>query len=124
MKSMIYTERDLKSGKEYKNDLRTLKTISLPKDTLILACELLTPDQLGRVMMDVVNDLFGNEDCPIRDKTNNAENVVYERFVENIGRLSASYFKKIKNLNNSQAKKEKESVEPDTENNNYYETPF
>jgi hypothetical protein len=106
---MKYLEKDPVSGKEYENDLTTLPYVSIPKDTLIMASELLTPEQFGNVMYDLVNEMFCNcEYETARNKTNRTENVIFDRMVDNIGRLSSGYFKKCRNLKNNNQKKDKE----------------
>lgn len=96
---MIYVEKDPKTGDEFENDLSVLPYVSIPKDTLILASQLLTATEFGNVMMDLVNELYCN--CQYKDKTDgHTEKVVLGMMRENIGRLSKGYFKKLKNLNN------------------------
>lgn len=106
---MNYVVKDPVTGKEVKNDLTTLPYVSIPKDTLIMANELLTPEQFGNVMYDLVNELFC--DCQYaqaRNSKNKVEDVIFERLIDNIGRLSTGYFKKCRNLKNNKQNKEEE----------------
>lgn len=97
---MTYVEKDPATGREYHNDLTALPYVSIPKDTLVLASEILTPEQYGNVMLDLANELFCNCKCEKR-RTTPYENAVYDRMIDNIGRLSSGYFKKCRNLKNN-----------------------
>lgn len=96
---MIYEEKDPRTGDVSKNDLSILPYISIPKDTLIMASELLRPEEFGNVMYDVVNEIFCNCEYE-KARKSRTEEVIFERMVDNIGRLSKGYFKKVKNLKN------------------------
>ena len=104
---MIYTEKDPETGNEFQNDLSMLPYISIPKDTLLLASQLLTAEQFGNVMFDLIDGLYCN--CQSPEKTNtHTEKVLLGMFRENIGRLSVPYFKKLRNLKNNKQNKNKE----------------
>ena len=104
---MKYLDRDPVTGKEFQNDLTALPYVSIPKDTLMLASELLTPEEFGNVMMDIVNELYCN--CAYEKARNkHTENAIFDRIIDNIGRLSSGYFKKCRNLRNNKQKKEEE----------------
>lgn len=104
---MIYLEKDPATGREYQNDLTTLPYVSIPKDTLVLASELLSAEQFGNVMMDLVNELFCN--CQYEQSAkSHTERVIYDRMIDNIGRLSSGYFKKCRNLKNNKQNSDKE----------------
>lgn len=106
---MKYKEKDPITGVELENDLTALPYVSIPKDTLVLANELLTPEQFGNVMYDLVNELFCN--CQYekaRNPKNRVEDVIFDRMIDNIGRLSKGYFKKCRNLKNNDKNKDKE----------------
>ena len=101
---MIYVEKDPTTGVVEENDLSVLPYVSIPKDTLTLASQLLSVTEFGNVMMDLVNELYLN--CQYKPKTEgHTEKVVLGMMKENIGRLSKKYFKKIKNLKNQDKEK-------------------
>lgn len=104
---MKYYVKDPVTGQEVENDLTVLPYVSIPKDTLMMANELLTPEQFGNVMYDLVNELFCN--CQYSKARNTrAEEVFFNQMIDNIGRLSQGYFKKCRNLKNNKKKKEGE----------------
>ena len=96
---MIYKEKDPKTGNEFENDLSVLPYVSIPKDTLIMASELLHPEEFGNVMYDIVNEIFCNCEYE-KARKSHTEDVIFDRMIDNIGRLSSGYFKKVKNLKN------------------------
>lgn len=107
VEKMKYSEKDPITGKVQENDLTALPYVSIPKDTLVLASELLTPEQFGNVMYDLVNEIYCN--CQYQSaRTTHVENVVFDRMIDNIGRLSSGYFKKCRNLKNNKQNKDKE----------------
>lgn len=101
---MNYLEKDPVTGEVHQNDLTALPYVSIPKDTLIMASELLQPEQFGNVMYDLVNELFCN--CEYQKaRESHTEDVIFNRIIDNIGRLSSGYFKKLKNLKNQDKEK-------------------
>lgn len=103
---MVYKVKNPITGKEVENDLTTLPYVSIPKDTLVMASELLTPEQFGNVMYDLVNELFCDcEYAQSRNSQNRVEEVIFDRMVDNIGRLSSGYFDRCRNLKNNKHNK-------------------
>ena len=100
MKKVIYKGKDPKTGQEFTNDLTILPYISLPKDTLVLMTECLSPEQVGCLICDVVNDLYCDSEYGNLRDNSAVGNAMYRTIMNNIGRLSAPYFKRIRNLNN------------------------
>ena len=100
---MIYLEKK-QDGKEYKNDLSILPYLSITKDTFVLMQELLTNEEIGEVMADVVNEIYCN--CEYEKmRKNHTQDVIFNQIVDNIGRLSTGYFTKCRNLKNNQLNK-------------------
>ena len=99
---MIYQEKNPITGQVVRNDLTTLPYLSITRDSFINAKELLSTEEFGNVMMDLINDIFECGDKPLR-KTK-AENVIYNQMSRDIGRLSSGYFKKCRNLKNNKNK--------------------
>lgn len=100
---MTYLEKK-PDGKEFKNNLSVLPYLSITKDTLVLMQELLTNEEIGEVMADVVNEIYC--DCEYEKmRTTHTQDVVFKQIIDNIGRLSTGYFTKVRNLKNNKIDK-------------------
>lgn len=108
---MKYKVKDPVADREYENDLAVLPYLSITRDAFALAVGLLTPEQIGNVITAVFNDVYDVYDSynvPRVKLETKAEQVVYCTILDNIGRLSTGYFKKIKNLKNNNKNKDLE----------------
>lgn len=103
---MIYLDKKA-DGKEFKNELGLLPYVSITKDTLLMMQELLTNEEIGEVMADVVNEIYCDCEYAKMRKTH-IQDVVFRQITDNIGRLSTGYFTKVRNLKNNKIGKEGE----------------